>query len=419
FTFEAVKFALLHPEDRVSHYLPDKQELYLQKIEIEQGSQPSLVIPLSPDLNTLIGVRGSGKSTLLENVRFGFGLPPHDPKDYKNHIVKRFLREGNRLHLYLADQKGNTKHIIQREWGSPALVLNAEGEVQDGLLPSGRLATAYYGQKDIEELGKDFNANFVEESLLKQKLSERKEDEANCKEKIKQIYTQLQKASDYEAQKEQTKQKIAHLELEIQKFEETGWQDLVIKETNFAEDEAKIEQIGQEFQEMSTRLREVIESYGWESYLNYQSGDPDNNVFFEKELFPIIQAMIQLKQNILNSLATGKPNPNSLLNRWRQLSTTFLERKDSFKEEFRQAKQKINDPNINSEAYIRNKRNLEREKNKLNALEKNLEKTQDLQEKLETLLVELETIRSQIHQVIQEEIQKLNDLKLSFQMERK
>lgn len=418
FTFEAVKFALIQHEERVQETLSKVQDLYISSIEIERADGDPLTLPLSPDLNTLIGVRGSGKSSLLETVRFGLGLEANEtPKDYKSEIVRRFLGAGNRLLLRLADADGNNKYSIRREWGGRPYVLNAAGETQEGLLPVKLLPTAYYGQKDIEELGKNFDAQYVENKLLNEHLAESKDREAELIAEIEEVFVQLQKTEDLRHQEEEVTQKIAHLKIEITAFEASGLQELVAKELNFADDESKLDQIGDELEEMAERLLEVVESYGWGSYMSYQAKEPGNVDFFEKEVFPVIRELVEVGREVRAKFSESTSDHSSLLEKWKTVYSKFDQLRESLQEEFRQAKQRINNPSLDVETHKQNKQLLNREKTKLKTIETQLDKTQNLEQKLTECLNKLEAHRRAMFEIIQKEIQKLNDLRLSFRID--
>lgn len=418
FTFEAVKFALIHHEERVRTNLPPVQDLYICSIEIERGAEASIKIPLSPDLNTLIGVRGSGKSSLLETVRFGLGLEPNQtPTDYKNEIVRRFLGAGNRLLLHLVDANGNIQYTIQREWGKGPTIRNATGELQAGLQPATLLPAAYYGQKDIEDLGKNFNARYVEDKLLKEELAEAKAQEVEIVNETERVFNQLRKISDLRSQQEEFTQQIARLEQAIAAFETSGMQELVAKELNFADDESKLSQIGSELSEMAERLLEVIESYGWESYLSYEAKEVGNTAFFQTEVVTIIRELVETSQQLRAQFSESTDEGASIMDRWAHLKHTFSLMRESLQEEFRQAQQRINNPNVDVNKHKLNKQTLHLKKAQLKTIDAQLDEAQSLEEKLAQCLEKLEEHRRAMFEIVQKEIQKLNGLKFSFRIE--
>lgn len=418
FTFEAVKFALLHHEERVSQTLPATQDLYLHEMEITR-KHGSTNIPLNSDMNALIGVRGSGKSSLLETLRYGLGIEIPKNGAYKNEIVHRFLGEGNQLKLHLADSTGALKYIVQREWGKAPKVLDANGIPLKDLLPQTLIPTVYYGQKDIEEMGKDFSAQLIEDKFLKAKLRPFHDREANLIGQIGKVFEEIKKIPVYKSKLDETNQKIAELRHRIEEFERSGLQELVARELNFSEDESRLERIGGELAEMANRLLEVVDSYGWATYLGYQSKVPENQPFFEETVFPVIREILQaievIRQGFTEQTEEDTPQP-SLLKKWSAVLSQFDQLRESFQEEFRQAKQQIENPNISVEAHKENRRQFEAAKRERGALEQKIVEAEGLERQLYTLLQQLEEVRDQMFSVIKAEMQQLNNLGLSFQI---
>ncbi len=168
FSFEAVKYALVHHKERVNQEIPITQHCYLQKITIEQNEgKGNLEIPFSPDLNTIIGVRGGGKSTLLETIRFAIGEKATGNTNYKEHnnykdeVVHRLVGEGKKIQLEFADKDQKVIYSTERTWGTSIKVLNSEGEIRPNLQLDNFIKVAYFGQKDLEEMGKDFNEKVI------------------------------------------------------------------------------------------------------------------------------------------------------------------------------------------------------------------------------------------------------------------
>ncbi len=415
FTFEAVKFALIHHQERVSPQLHKPQNLSISSIEIEQGGKETIIIPLNPALNTIIGVRGSGKSTLLETVRYGLGLEPNEtPTNYKNEIVRRLMKAGNRLLLRLADGEGKIQYTIQREWAKRPLVLDANGEVLEGLQPQQLLPTAYYGQKDIEELGKNFTASYIEDKLLREYLADKKEKEEALKHEINDIFGQLQKLSDLGSQRDKLIAEIAYFKHNIEQFEQSGLQELVAKELNFADDESKLFQIRDELQEMSQRLLEVIESYGWDAYLAYQVKEAGNILLFENTVFPIIRQLVDESKKLRIQFSEGTDLGTSIIDKWTGVLENFSQLRETLQEEFRRAKQLINDPNLDVESHKQNKQSLAHLTNKLKTIDTKLADAENLRQKLYQGIRKLKEHRLTIFEAINKKIEQLNELKLSF-----
>ncbi|WP_262232453.1 hypothetical protein, partial [Escherichia coli] len=58
------------------------------------------VVKLSPELNTLIGIRGSGKSSILEGIRYALDIPfgeKASDRDYKENLVSNLLKSGGKI----------------------------------------------------------------------------------------------------------------------------------------------------------------------------------------------------------------------------------------------------------------------------------------------------------------------------------
>ena len=115
FSFDAVKFALRNKASRVRAELPSYKHSYIQKIRFEgAGTLGGTEICLSPELNTLIGIRGSGKSSVLEGVRYALNIPFGDKSsdvEYKEGLVKHLLRSGGKITIDAIDRRGQPYQI--------------------------------------------------------------------------------------------------------------------------------------------------------------------------------------------------------------------------------------------------------------------------------------------------------------------
>lgn len=148
YSFEAVKYALVHHKERVRDSPPREMPLYLANVRIVRSNAP-LSVPLNAGLNTVIGVRGGGKSSLLESIRFGLGLPAkNDPRRYKDTVVERLLGNGGQIELDFCDGNRALKYSVRRLLGRDPQVLDASGRPVPDLRADNLMHIAYFGQKD-------------------------------------------------------------------------------------------------------------------------------------------------------------------------------------------------------------------------------------------------------------------------------
>ena len=64
FSFDALRFALIDKEARVSNSPSDYKHSHIRSISFSGGILKDQQLHFSPELNTLIGIRGSGKSSV-------------------------------------------------------------------------------------------------------------------------------------------------------------------------------------------------------------------------------------------------------------------------------------------------------------------------------------------------------------------
>ncbi len=416
FSFEAVKYALVHHRERVSSQAPSIQDYYLRKIIIEQNEEKdNLEIPFSPDLNTIIGVRGGGKSTLLETIRFAIGERATSNTDYKEQVVHRLVGEGKKIHLEFADKNQETIYTTERTWGTSIKVLNSEGEIIPNLQPDNFIKVAYFGQKDLEDMGKDFNEKIIKEKLLKKELDSIEEEIRQAKMQINETLNKLSKAKQELNSKEIVQNKIAVLEEKIKKFEEYNLQDLIAKELNYSNDEQEIERVIEDWQMMMKDVLEKIQEYSLSDYNTYKSKQVENQSIFQEKIPTEVQKFKKLFEDITKQLSEN--TDNYLLNNLLKIKKEFSQQHQALVSEFEEKKKVINDPDIDIEKHKQNQKHLNSQKYVLSALESSEAKLDSLQTQLNQELKTLQTTYRQEFDFIQKKIDKLNDLGLSFRIE--
>lgn len=414
FSFESVKFALTYHQGRVSTSVPKIQPIHLGKITIENRSGIT-EIPLNSSLNTIIGIRGGGKSSLLETLRFGLGIEL-SPKDYKNEIVRRLLGAGGKITLDFFNDVSTTHYRIERVWGNNAKIYDENNTLKNDLKSENLIEIAYFGQKDLEEIGKDFNETIIEEKLLKKQLEPFKKVIEDAKIEVRHCVENIQAIKNESSKKADIQNRIAEDEEFIRKFNEYGLEDKLKKELNFESDITQVDTIFKERLESITKsLSDELNTIDLSSMYLYTPKEIDNQSFFDEYIIPSIRRVEEFINEVKVKL--DKKNSHYILNDFISSKKDFLEKFEKLKEEFLEIKKQINDPNINVEKYKNAQRNILIEREKLSNILKAEEKISSLKEQLNQKLKNLEIAWRKEHNFIQNELEKLNSQESSFKIE--
>ncbi|HCB4242112.1 TPA: AAA family ATPase, partial [Listeria monocytogenes] len=123
-SFDSVVLAFKDYQNRIALSEKEYNHGYIKSVEFIGGKMNNQKINLSPELNSLIGIRGSGKSSIIEAIRYTLDMSPSKAdKDYKSDVVKNLLESGGQVIIELQDNyKKNYK--IKRILGEAPHILD-------------------------------------------------------------------------------------------------------------------------------------------------------------------------------------------------------------------------------------------------------------------------------------------------------
>lgn len=155
FNFEALKFALLDYENRVSTEKTEHTRAYLKSISFKSKRLGDNTLHFSSSMNNLIGIRGSGKSSILETVRYALDISLSKntkDRDYKEALVSELLGSGGKMIMEIIDAHNRT-FIAEKIYGEKTNIF-LNDELQSNLKVNAIInKPLYFGQKDLSELG--------------------------------------------------------------------------------------------------------------------------------------------------------------------------------------------------------------------------------------------------------------------------
>ena len=244
FSFDAVKFALIDQESRVSTEPIQHNHSHIRRVRFSGGTLDGKELCFSPELNTLIGIRGSGKSSVLEVLRYGleipFGEKAGDQK-YKQELVGFTMGSGGKIEIDATDRYGQP-YTIRRVWKEPLSEVLIDGKLQPGVSIRETVIhkPIYFGQKDLSSTGEGFEKDLVEK-LLGSKLEDIRRGIDQQKRKVTETVDRLLKTSSVQEQIEEQKQIRQDTEHRLKLYKEHGVEEKLQKRLDFDKDARTIE----------------------------------------------------------------------------------------------------------------------------------------------------------------------------------
>ena len=339
FSFEAVKFALRGNAARVRADRPNYHHSHIKKIYFEgAGTLGGAEICLSPELNTLIGIRGSGKSSVLEGVRYALNIPLGDQAsdvEYKEGLVEHLLRSGGRIILDSIDRRGQ-KYQIRRILGERPDVY-VDGQLQPGISIRETVLhqPVYFGQKDLSSTSAGFEKDLIEklagEALVpvRQKIEQGQQHVTNA-------VHQIQRLSRASMQKEEWVQKKQDVQFKLEFYQQHGVETKLQKQIDFDRDERKAQQVIQGAQDYLSELNTLLARFEDElkNQILYQS--THNQSFFD-DYFATYQKLLVGFDGIRQIASDGKTTIGKLQEKLKD----FQQHKQELKEDFAEIERKL------------------------------------------------------------------------------
>ncbi|MCY4246627.1 MAG: AAA family ATPase [Chloroflexi bacterium] len=431
FDFKSVKFALRNHKTRVSNDCRKYDHSYIKKITFQgAGSLGNSEINLSPELNTLIGIRGSGKSSILEGIRYVLDIPYSEhatDTSYKNELIHYMLQSGGIITLDAIDKQGQPFQIRRILGEKPEVFRNGIKQ------PSGISIREtvvynpiYFGQNDLSNTKKGFEKDLIEKLTGEALVPARLEiDEA--KQRIISIIENLQLSEQFSVQNQEIEQKKNDVKARLEIYQKYDFDTVLQKQIDFDRDERKFEQVLQVSKEYLSGLNntldqhhdELINQFPYKSELNKSSLE---DLF--KNYKKLLNGFNKIKE-IVNegqiSVEEMQQNYSEFLFQKQNLKFEFAEIERNFAYELKQE----NISGISSEEFRGLKASLENFERILKHSNITEQKTNEVKQKLTEELVVLNSLWKEEFEIIQKVIGNFNNddsklkLEVGFQSDKK
>lgn len=391
FNFDAVRYALVFYEYRVSKDEHKPEKIFIKSVLFEGGKLNGEHILFSPYMNNLIGIRGSGKSSILESIRYALEIPFSDNSadesyGYKESLVDYVLGSGGKVTLKISGTFTNEYTIKKIHRHNTEVFNDSEPKKLINISIDSLLnKPLYFGQKDLSMFG--IRNNF-EKDLIKKLFGKRVEpykgEITDKKNDIKIIIEKLNSYKNIEERKIEVKQKINELEINKKGFEKFKLESRLKEQRNFELDKIQIDKIKNEIADYFLKWgyfyndnREALKTLSVPESLYNQ-----NN--FE-ELKQFIKNLTIKSEKIFEAISDFLKSKETL----DAVVFKFNKKFDDKLEEFNKILREINIPKLKPEDFLQIERELEINQIKLKEIEKLSLKKENLQNELNSCLAEL------------------------------
>lgn len=346
--FESVVLAFKDFENRISLSTNEYNHGYIKSIEFTGGKMDGQKINLSPELNSLIGIRGSGKSSIIEAIRYTLDMSPSETDEvYKSEVVKNLLGSGGQVTIELQDNyKKNYK--IKRILGEIPHVLD-ENDQEIGVTINSILQTPlYFGQKDLSYMNNGFELDLLNK-LVGKKTKSFQRDLRIINEHLIDKISKIFSLNDQVNALPELRKSLIDTEHKIKIFEEKGLSEKLSKQVNFQKDERKIANAYQLINRFKNEVNHLINSNNINELkeLNPLSSDevPELLEKVSTEIVKITEIKGEL-EGIVSKIDSSSEQVNEYL-------TEIQEIIKSLEEEFAEIKRDINIPNLNPDNFAK------------------------------------------------------------------
>ena len=411
--FKSVKFALRNKQYRVDCKLNSFTHSYITKVKFTGvGSLGKNEINLSPELNTLIGIRGSGKSSILEGIRYVLGINFGDhasDTEYKKDLITHILQSGGVITLNAINHQNQTFQIKRILNENPEVYIEGIRQPGISILETIIRNPVYFGQKDLSNTRKGFEKNLIEKFSSESLVSVRQEIE-QVKRQIIEIDEKLKNLEQDSQEIQSLKQEKKDVEYRLAEYQKHGFDSILQKQIDFDRDERKLKQVIQVANDYLSGLNDLL-AQNEDELKSQTSFKSEHNEKFIDEFFTVYQELLKNFDLISRFATEGQTSIEQLQSKL----TVFQQEKNDLRNEFAEIERglagKLKEDGVigfNSEEFRNLKANSEQLERKIKFFSKSEQRSSELQENLKSELKRLESLWYREYIIIKNTLQKFN-----------
>ncbi|MBU0991889.1 MAG: histidinol-phosphatase [Proteobacteria bacterium] len=411
FNFEAVKYALIDKENRISNdTYPEIDNACIKSISFEGGLLDGKEIHFSPELNNFIGIRGSGKSSIIEILRYTLGISlgsQASDREYKNSLIEYVLKSGGKVIIRVINEH-KKEYAIEKIYGQKEDIFENGTRIDAPSIDTVFKMPVYFGQKDLSNKHVNFEADLVKK-LIGNRLESIKFRIDKKILEIEEIITALKKLDNLDEMKKEIDANIKGAEYKLTLYKENGVEDKLRQQSRFDSDVRRFNETLAEISKFRNEIEAIINNFL--PFFNQTTFESDEN----KEIFLEAKEIVEQLTPEFNKLNDIKTNTEKYEKAFKALYQKLQEKKENLKEDFAKIKREIDiPPNLNPDEFLKLNRNLETSKLKLVEIEKSEKRIFEYKILLNDKVADLNNLWHEEYKILEKEVSRINEYESSL-----
>lgn len=402
-SFDSILLAFKDYENRLSLYEKQYNHGHIKSIEFNGGKMNEQKIYLSPELNSLIGIRGSGKSSIVEAIRYGLDmLPSKSDEEYKTDVVKNLLESGGQIIIELQDNY-QKNYKIKRIFGETPHIYDEFDQKSGAKISSILQAPMYFGQKDLSYIKTGFELDLLNK-LVGKSIKGTEENLFSINNKLSSEINKLFELEDKVNTLPDLKKHLTDTQHKIKIFEDKGLGPKLSKQVEFQKDQEKIESAYNLINYFQSDVTKLMKSKNLKELTEFEKLESSKFPKLFSKSSQEVSTVINTKNKfneIITEIGISSKRISGYMN---EIKSTI----ESLEEEFAEVKREINIPNLNPDDFSKFKLEEERVKKIIDKVSEQEEE----RNKIEFRIQETSEKRTQIlleeFKIYEKEIEKIN-----------
>ncbi|MDD3179243.1 MAG: AAA family ATPase [Opitutaceae bacterium] len=408
--FQAVQYAMKAYGLRVRSAKPARTTPFVRSMTITSGTKQPLTVRFNEGLNTLIGIRGSGKSTLIEILRYALDVMAEkeaQDAEYKAQLLQAHLGSGGKVSIDIV--ANGIVYQVERVLNDAKPKVRRDGQLVPNLLPSAIIKVAYFGQKDLAQIGQVQTSRTILERFFPHATKDADLVVKDLAEQVSEKVREQQLLEKALQNKKEVEEEKARLDNNARGYQQNNVTQKLQRQLEFSRDDEHAKAVAQWLEAYRGNLDAILKADGdaLNELLAYQSKE-------NADILSTIRPNLEARAKFIQGLETELSAISKLMAEFQAMQSRLAERRGALEDEFASIRRAIAVPLVNADSVLKEQQRLDQLNKALTELDRKQEALNTKRTELLKSLDELQTAWLEQFKALNASISEVNQKNLSI-----